>query len=75
VDLLRAYGAEVRMVNDIYHTQKERPTAPVNSAPRSGAVNWVRGLKQRVDEPMARMQTLSNLIMVRLPKSQSFPVL
>ena len=62
VDLMRAYGEEVSVVHDIFHAQKNAPTAPLNSAPRSGAVNWVRGLKQRIEEPMARMQTLNNLV-------------
>jgi len=63
VDLMRAYGNEVHIVSEIFNAQKDRPTAPTNSAPRSGAVNWVRGLKQRIEEPMSRMQTLNVLVM------------
>lgn len=63
LDLMRAYGDEVRTVADLYQAFKEAPAAPVNSAPRSGSVNWVRGLKQRIQEPMEKLQALNNMVM------------
>jgi hypothetical protein len=50
-------------VADLFQAFKEAPAAPVNSAPRSGSVNWVRGLKQRIQEPMEKLQALNNLVM------------
>ena len=58
MDLLRAYGADLKEVNDIFHSQMAAPTVNKNNAPNSGAVAWVRALKERVQEPMERVKEL-----------------
>eukprot|EP00854_Cymbomonas_tetramitiformis_P002137 gene2137-2836_t len=63
IDLMRAYGREVITVQNIFTSCKDKPLTPKNSAPRSGAVYWVRGLKTRVEEPMAKLKSLSKMAM------------
>jgi dynein heavy chain len=41
-------------VADIFHQYKDRPVVAKNSAPYSGAVAWVRGLVERIEEPMLK---------------------
>ena len=36
-------------------TYKDRPVVARNSAPHSGAAAWVRGLKERIEEPMSKV--------------------
>ena len=38
---------------------KDRPIVAKNSAPHSGAVAWVRGLMERIDEPMQKLRTMN----------------
>eukprot|EP00854_Cymbomonas_tetramitiformis_P010885 gene10885-12880_t len=63
IELMRAYGKEVDTVAAIFAMFKDKPPTPKNSAPRSGAVYWVRGLKTRVQEPMEKLKTLSKVAM------------
>eukprot|EP00955_Chlamydomonas_euryale_P098697 365162-Chlamydomonas_euryale.AAC.21 len=54
-ELLDAYYNDLRDVQEIFHTYKDRPIVARNAAPYSGAVAWVRGLVERIEEPMIRM--------------------
>lgn len=58
MDLLRAYGADVKEVHDIFANQSAAPNVPKNNAPHSGACAWVRALKERVSEPMEKLKEL-----------------
>lgn len=57
-DLLRAYGRDVKEVQEIFNSQSAAPNVPKNNAPHSGAVAWVRSLKERVSEPMEKIKEL-----------------
>jgi hypothetical protein len=48
-------------VHDIFHAYKDRPVVARNSAPHSGAVAWVRGMVERIDEPMQKLRTMSKV--------------
>jgi hypothetical protein len=37
------------------------PIMAKNSAPHSGAVAWVRGLVERIDEPMQKLRTMNKV--------------
>lgn len=63
MDLLRAYGADLKEVHEIFNLQMMMPTLPKNNAPHSGAVAWVRALKERVQEPMEKLKELPSTIM------------
>lgn len=48
-------------VFDIFHAYKDHPVVARNSAPHSGAVAWVRGMVERIDEPMQKLRTMSKV--------------
>lgn len=54
-DLVRNYMDDLKSVFYLFRAAKENPPIAKNAAPHSGAVAWVRGLKQRVEEPMSRL--------------------
>eukprot|EP00232_Nephroselmis_pyriformis_P019075 CAMPEP_0182900652 /NCGR_PEP_ID=MMETSP0034_2-20130328/28990_1 /TAXON_ID=156128 /ORGANISM="Nephroselmis pyriformis, Strain CCMP717" /LENGTH=4527 /DNA_ID=CAMNT_0025034901 /DNA_START=131 /DNA_END=13711 /DNA_ORIENTATION=+ len=63
IDLMRNYGDDLKDVQEIYVKQKDSPHINKNAAPHSGAVYWVRGLIQRIDEPMSKLKSLNKIVM------------
>ena len=63
VDLLDSYASDLKDVSDIFNAYKDRPVVAKNSAPHSGAVAWVRGLKERIEEPMQKLKTMNKLVL------------
>jgi len=63
MDLLTSYGNNLRTVETIFREQSGAPQTAKNSAPHSGAVAWARGLKDRIEEPMAKLEKLSKAVM------------
>eukprot|EP00951_Prasinocladus_malaysianus_P027609 scaffold248621_cov41-Prasinocladus_malaysianus.AAC.1 len=63
LDLLHAYHADLKEVNDIFNYNKEKPVLSKNAAPMSGAVAWVGGLVRRIEEPMAKLRAGNKVIM------------
>lgn len=61
-DLLEAYAADIRQSQEIFMLGMVDPPVNSNCPPRAGAVNWVRGLRQRLDEPMVRFQGIGKTI-------------
>jgi len=61
-DLLEAYAADIRKSQEIFIQGIGDPPVDSNCPPRAGAVNWVRGLRQRLDEPMVRFQSIGKSI-------------
>ncbi len=62
-DLLYAYACDLKDVSDIFHAYKDHPVVARNSAPHSGAVAWVRGLVERIEEPIQKLRTMNKAIM------------
>ena len=56
--LLKSYALDLKMVQDIFIAGQIRPNLNLNCPPRAGAVIWVRGLMQRIDEPMQRIRAM-----------------
>lgn len=48
---------------DIFHVYRDRPIVAKNSAPHSGAAYWVRGLMERIEEPMIKLKTLNKIVL------------
>ena len=63
VDLLHAYNDDLKEVNDIFNSNKERPQLSKNAAPMSGAVAWVGALVRRIEEPMAKLRVGNKMIL------------
>ena len=53
-DLLEAYAEDIRMLQEMFMHDQSDPPVSINVPPRAGAVSWVRGIRQRLDEPMVR---------------------
>lgn len=54
-DLVKNAMEDLKNVFFLFRACKDAPPIAKNAAPHSGAVAWVRSLRQRIDEPMARI--------------------
>ena len=63
VELMRQFGADLKEVQRIFETQKSKPVIAKNAPPFAGAVAWVRGLNERITQPMEKLQGLNKLVM------------
>eukprot|EP00960_Hanusia_phi_P039486 753915-Hanusia_phi.AAC.17 len=62
-DLLNAYAMDLKQVQEIFVMFKDNPPINDNAPPRAGAVTWVRGLMERVQEPMNRLKAMNKSIL------------
>ena len=74
VELIKAYGNDLKDVQDTFNVQKshsapgkylERQGPPlyVNMPPVSGALFWLRGLVERIEEPMVKLKQTMRLML------------
>ena len=61
--LLLTYGDELATAADLFHTHKAHPIVPKNAAHHSGAIKWVRGLKERIEAPLEKVRGLSRAVL------------
>eukprot|EP00879_Flechtneria_rotunda_P005416 GHRR01005708.1.p1 GENE.GHRR01005708.1~~GHRR01005708.1.p1 ORF type:complete len:1495 (+),score=578.36 GHRR01005708.1:300-4784(+) len=61
-DMVATFGAEVKEVHELFLSHKAWPVLSKNSPPHSGAVSWVRGLMERLQEPMGKLQSLDKSV-------------
>lgn len=62
-DLLKEYLQDMAQVQGIFSSGKLDPPVSDNEPPHAGAVAWVRGLLQRVQEPMVRLRQMSRIVL------------
>ena len=62
-DLLNDYLFDLSQVQEIFLMGKPLPNVNDNAPPHAGAVAWVRGLLQRVEDPMKRLLTMGKMIL------------
>eukprot|EP00201_Polytomella_parva_P017476 CAMPEP_0175071536 /NCGR_PEP_ID=MMETSP0052_2-20121109/19298_1 /TAXON_ID=51329 ORGANISM="Polytomella parva, Strain SAG 63-3" /NCGR_SAMPLE_ID=MMETSP0052_2 /ASSEMBLY_ACC=CAM_ASM_000194 /LENGTH=4543 /DNA_ID=CAMNT_0016338719 /DNA_START=12 /DNA_END=13643 /DNA_ORIENTATION=- len=60
-DLLKTFQKDLKEVSDIFYIYKDKPIVAKNSAPFSGSVAWVRGLMERIDDPISKIKTLHKM--------------
>jgi len=48
-------------VADIFNTYSSQPIVAKNSAPHSGAVAWVRGLVERIEDPWKKLSCMEKV--------------
>ena len=70
--MLELFKSDVKKVNQTYQEgkvliEKEDENAPIppNMPPIAGAISWTNGLMERIQDPMARLQGLSQSIQDR----------
>ncbi|KAL4450636.1 hypothetical protein ABPG77_000992 [Micractinium sp. CCAP 211/92] len=62
-ELVRNFLFELQEVADSFNAQKAYPVVPKNAAPHSGALAWVRGLRERITAPMDKLKGLSPAVL------------
>mmetsp|Transcript_13737 Transcript_13737/g.31794 ORF Transcript_13737/g.31794 Transcript_13737/m.31794 type:complete len:4493 (-) Transcript_13737:49-13527(-) len=62
-DLLNAFALDLKQVQEIFLFRKENPPVNDNMPPRAGAVAWVRGLVERVEDPMNRLKGMGKSVL------------
>jgi len=62
-DLLKEYLQDMTKVQEIFNSGKLDPPISDNEPPHAGAVSWVRGLLQRVQEPMLRLRQMAKIVL------------
>ena len=63
--LLRDYGADLAVVNDVFSSTKDAPPIAKNMPPTAGAILWCRGLLDRIKTPMESLKRLDSAILDR----------
>ena len=62
VELVRRLGG-LKEVQRIFDQSRDDPVIAKNAPPFAGSVAWVRGLVQRIKQPMEKLEGLSKLVM------------
>ena len=65
IALVQAYGQDLKAVQELFLTERDNPPIARNLPPIAGALTWCRGLKERIQEPMSKLETLNKSIMER----------
>ena len=65
VALVQAYGADLKRVQEQFLVARDAPPISWNLPPIAGSLTWCRGLKERIQEPMAKLRLLNDSIMER----------
>ena len=72
ITLIESYKQDVKAVQQIFLENKALvdkldPRAPIakNMPPVTGAINWTRGLMERIKEPMEKLSNLSQTVLER----------
>jgi dynein heavy chain len=65
VQLVTAYGLDLKIVQDVFLRSKKSPPIANNLPPISGALFWCRGLIERIQVPMLKLNMLDRTILER----------
>jgi dynein heavy chain len=57
-DLMAAYNSDLKVVQEIFMSNKAHPPINDNQPPKAGAIAWCRSLIERVELPMSRLKTI-----------------
>lgn len=65
VGLVQSYGADLKTVQELFLQNRDSPPISWNLPPIAGALTWCRGLVDRIQIPMAKLQQLDRTILDR----------
>lgn len=65
VGLVQSYGVDLKTVQELFLRSRECPPISWNLPPIVGALTWCRGLVDRIQIPMAKLQQLDRTILDR----------
>jgi len=63
--LVQQYGVDLKSIQELFLAQREEPPIPVNLPPVAGAITWCRGIMQRANIPMQKLQMLHRSVLER----------
>lgn len=63
--LVQSYGADLKNVQELFLQNRDSPPISWNLPPIAGALTWCRGLVDRIQIPMAKLQQLDRTILDR----------
>ncbi|XP_075053831.1 uncharacterized protein LOC142139871 [Mixophyes fleayi] len=61
LNLLNMFIEEISQVKDMYQEMADNPPLHVNMTPTISKLLWIKGLRARISEPMAKLRTMSPL--------------
>ena len=65
MSLVQAYGNDLKTVQEIFLQSRDNPPIASNLPPIAGALTWCRGLVDRIQIPMYKLQLLDKTILDR----------
>jgi len=65
VMLVQQYGVDLKSIQELFLAQRETPPIPVNLPPVAGSITWCRGIMQRANIPMQKLQMLHRSVLER----------
>ncbi|CAN0161161.1 unnamed protein product [Scytosiphon promiscuus] len=65
VGLVQSYGADLKNVQELFLQSRDSPPISWNLPPIAGALTWCRGLVDRIQIPMTKLQQLDRTILDR----------
>jgi dynein heavy chain len=65
VVLVNQYGADLKLAQELFISNRDFPPIPSNLPPMAGAITWCRGLAERIKRPMMKLRRLNKTIMER----------
>ena len=65
IALVKEFAVDLRRVQELFLSERAAPPIPWNLPPIAGALTWSRSLRDRIQDPMARINGLSREILAR----------
>ena len=63
--LVQQYGFDLKSVQEMFLALREAPPIPINLPPVAGSITWCRGIMQRANIPMQKLQMLHRSVLER----------
>ena len=65
MSLVQSYGADLKTVQELFLLNRDNPPISWNLPPIAGALTWCRGLVDRIQIPMGKLELLDRTILER----------
>jgi dynein heavy chain len=65
VMLVQQYGVDLKSIQELFLAERDEPPIPINLPPVAGSITWCRGIMQRANTPMQKLQQLHRSVLER----------
>lgn len=72
IALVQSYGSDLKIVQDLFLRFRDAPPISWNLPPVAGALSWCRGLVERIEHPMRKLEDLNQAVMEREEAKQVY---